>query len=269
MTEGKQLNGKLAAYKGPVKLIESPWNKDGKVFAAVSCRGDIGQDSYHGLNLAMHVGDEESRVLVNRMRLAESLDADLSWHWLDQVHGTKVVEVQSDYSAQSPLPEADALVTSSARQACCVLTADCLPVFFYSRELMRVAVAHAGWRGLAAGVLEATLAEFGGRVESVSVWFGPAIGPCHFEVGEEVYTQFLNAANNEETAASLAAAFVPSSHENRFMADLVALATARLKMAGVRDLSGGNLCTYCDPNSFYSFRREPVCGRMASLIYIK
>ena len=249
-----------------IELLEAPWNAKGDIFAAVTLRGASGGrvEGYQGFNLAQHVGDRPERVADNREALAGLLDADLEWHWLDQVHGSDVIVV-SEETRSGSLPKADALVTSSRQQACCILTADCLPVFFYSRSLRRVAVAHAGWRGLAGGVLEATLAEFDQDPSSVSVWFGPAIGPCHFEVGEDVRRAFLAKSHVPDSDA----AFSPTGRDGKYMADLTRLARSRLLAAGVSDISGDELCTYCSESEFYSYRREAKSGRMLSVIYIK
>lgn len=255
-----------------VELIESPWNADGEVFAAVSCRGLLADESaslqpgLRGLNLARHVGDSAARVEANRETLALRFADRLDWHWLEQVHGTEVADL--DCTA-GPAKTADAAVSSTPKRVCGILTADCLPVFFYSRAEKRVAVAHAGWRGLAGGVLEATLGRFAGAASQISVWLGPAIGPCHFEVGAEVRETFLESAASTQAKQAIAAAFVASKEQGKFQADLYALASQRLLSAGVQSIQGGGLCTFCDAERFYSYRREPECGRMLSMIYIK
>jgi uncharacterized protein, YfiH family len=156
---------------------------------------------------------------------------------------------------------ADACWTDVRRRACAVLTADCLPVLFCDRRGERVAAAHAGWRGLAGGVLENTLAALRVPPEEVLVWLGPAIGPHAFEVGPEVRQAFL------EGHAEAAVAFVPSVNGGRFMADLYALARLRLAASGVRSVHGGGFCTYSDPR-FYSYRRNARTGRFASLVWL-
>ncbi len=251
-----------------IELLESPWNREGDVFAAVTLRSLSNGEanaSYAGANFACHVGDSVEAVAENREALQAFLGGGLTWHWLDQVHGTRVYDV--DASTQEPI--ADAATTASHSQVCAVLTADCLPVFFYSPNEGRVAVAHAGWRGLSQGVLEATLASFKSRSSDVRVWFGPAIGRCHFEVGEEVELAFLNAAKTDELKTKISAAFEHNSKPGKAQADLYALARDRLQALGVIDIEGGDLCTFCEPQRFYSYRRDSVCGRMLSLIYIK
>ncbi len=255
-----------------IELIESPWNVDGEIFAAVSCRGDLSlhsaclEQGFRGLNLAMHVGDMIDRVSANREALAAQFPNELHWHWLDQVHGTDVANL--DLEADVAMT-ADAAVSSTPNRVCGVLTADCLPVFFYSPREKRVAVAHAGWRGLVSGVLESTLAHFEAPASQLSVWLGPAIGSCHFEVGDEVREIFLNSNDSARVKDDIAQAFVPAKEAGKFNADLYALAALRLGSAGVQEIVGGEFCTHCDADRFYSYRREPVCGRMLSMIYIK
>jgi len=157
---------------------------------------------------------------------------------------------------------ADASWSETPGEACAVLTADCLPVLFCDRAASRVAVAHAGWRGLAGGVLETTLEALAIRAEDVLVWLGPAIGPAAFEVGGEVREAFV------ARHPAAAAAFVPSRNEGRFMADLYQLARIRLAAVGVEAVYGGGLCTFSDPR-FYSYRRASRTGRFASLIWLE
>ncbi|MEZ5491503.1 MAG: peptidoglycan editing factor PgeF [Gammaproteobacteria bacterium] len=222
-------------------------------------RGDFG-----GLNLATHVGDEAADVASNRDLLVRELDAAVSLQWLDQVHGTDVVQARRDSQAR----RADAVITTERNLACCVLTADCLPVFFASQQGDAVGVAHAGWRGLAAGILENTLSAFPAPPAETAVWLGPAIGPCHFEVGGEVREAFLGAASGALRAA-LHECFQAVPGQDKYLANLYGLATARLQQQGVQAISGGGFCTYCDADQFYSFRRRARTGRMASLIYLK
>jgi len=284
-----------------VELIESPWNADGQVFAGVTLRGvSAGKGGFTGFNFADHVGDNVERVAQHRTLIANQVlnnlksapktlsqvqneapsvdlqrrrgaaEHGLSWHWLNQVHGTSVHEINTftQVSARE-CPEADAVVTHIPRQVCCILTADCLPVFFYNPTTSQVALAHAGWRGLAEGVLEATVRAMGGEASVIQVWFGPAIGPCHFEVGAEVRNQFSAASESAENLRAVQAAFTPSKNAGKFMADIYALAVIKLKTLGIRAISGAGRCTFCEPECFYSFRREAESGRLLSLIFIK
>ena len=284
-----------------VELIESPWNDDGQVFAGVTLRGEsAGKSGFTGFNFADHVGDNVERVAQHRTLIANQVfnnlksapktlsqiqkeapsvdlqrrrgtaEHGLSWHWLNQVHGTAVHEIDRiPQVSVGECPEADAVVTRIPRQVCCILTADCLPVFFYNPTTSQVALAHAGWRGLAEGVLEATVRAMGGEASAIQVWFGPAIGPCHFEVGAEVRNQFSAASESAESLTAIHAAFTPSKNAGKFMADIYALAVIRLKTLGIRAISGAGLCTFCEPERFYSFRREAESGRLLSLILIK
>ena len=160
--------------------------------------------------------------------------------------------------------EADAIYTQQPGLACAVLTADCLPVLFCAGNGTEIAVAHAGWRGLLAGVLEATLAHF--RHPSVSAWLGPAIGPCHFQVGPEVRAAFIEAAHQDDRESTSPA--FQSCAGDRWMGDLYALARIRLGRAGITAIAGESQCTVCDPQRWYSYRRDGVTGRFATLIMI-
>lgn len=216
-------------------------------------RGGYSQGVWAGLNLATHVGDLPETVQANRRWLREYLPAEP--HWLNQVHGTACA-----IAGQSPQDTcADASVGLAAQQLCVVMTADCLPVLFCSRDGQAVAAAHAGWRGLLAGVLETTVAQMQVAPSEVLAWLGPAIGPQAFEVGDEVRAAFV--------AESPAAAGAFSAHGNKWLADLYALARQRLQRAGVNAVYGGGLCTFSQPEDFYSYRRDGVTGRMASLIW--
>ena len=212
-----------------------------------------------GFNLAAHVGDQIESVMQNRSRLDHYLPG--APQWLTQVHGTQVL----DLGVPQNTLVADACFTTQANIVCAVQTADCLPVLFCDAKTNGVAAAHAGWRGLVNGVLENTLAkmfEAGAEPDNITIWLGPAIGPDQFEVGAEVRQQFINA----DPCAD--AAFVPSDTQNgKFYADIYQLARLRLQRAGVYRIFGGNCCTVSEPEKFYSYRRDGVTGRMASLIW--
>ncbi len=210
-----------------------------------------------GLNLGTHVGDDARRVAINRNLLRELLPNDPIW--LTQVHGNKVVDAEQSRSGA----EADAIISSGKNLVCCIQTADCLPVLFCATDGNAVGAAHAGWRGLASGVLENTIDRmFAAGAQDLIAWMGPAIGPQRFEVGEEVRAAFT------DKDARAAAAFQPfPGREGKYKADIYALARLRLQDAGVQQVFGGGLCTVSDPQ-FYSYRRDHVTGRMASLIWI-
>jgi len=207
------------------------------------------------MNLGLHVGDESSAVQVNRARMHERLGARPVF--LDQVHGTNTVQIHQDTPDAC---RADGAITRETDLACTVMVADCLPVLLTDRQGALVAAAHAGWRGLLAGVIEATIR--GMRVPDgrLLAWLGPAIGPSAFEVGDEVRSAFLAA---DDAALSC---FVPSPG-GRWLADLYGLARQRLAAAGVSQVSGGDCCTYADGGRFFSYRRDGVTGRMATLIW--
>jgi hypothetical protein len=210
----------------------------------------------HGGNLATHVGDDAAAVAANRRCLRETLHLPAEPAWLEQVHGTAVAVLP-----RIDAGPADAAVTFTPGHVCAVLVADCLPVFLASRAGDRVGVAHAGWRGLAAGVIEATVAALDCEPESLVAWLGPSIGPAAFEVGAEVREVFV------DRDAGAAGAF-RAGLNGRYLADLPALARRRLAALGIRDVRGGGLCTHGDPTRFYSYRRDGVTGRMAALAWL-
>jgi YfiH family protein len=217
-----------------------------------------------GFNLGVHVGDAPALVAQNRALLRAALPGEPCW--LSQVHGVAVAD------AALPHPtvlEADASIASVAGAVCLVQTADCLPVLFSDREGRVVGAAHAGWRGLAAGVLQETVAAMqAAGAGEILAWLGPAIGPNQFEVGAEVRAAFLADAGGD--AAAVHAAFQPQAgREGKFLADIYALARIALHRVGVVRVSGGEFCTVSDAASFYSYRRDGVTGRQASLIWIK
>lgn len=233
------------------------WPAPPQVRALVTTRGGgLSAPPFETFNLGSHVGDAAQAVAANRTRLRTLLPGEPCW--LNQVHGVAVVEADD---AQG-VPEADAAVARRPGRVCAVLTADCLPVLFCDRAGSVVAAAHAGWRGLAAGVLEATVARMEVPTQQVIAWLGPAIGPAAFEVGGEVREAFIS----QDVAA--AAAFVPGVR-GKWMADLFRLARQRLARAGVSSVHGGDLCTHADRTRFYSFRRDGVTGRFASLIWLE
>jgi len=181
--------------------------------------------------------------------------------WLQQVHGTEVVA-----AGTAAAPVADACWTGRAQLACAVLTADCLPVLFCDRAGSTVAAAHAGWRGLAAGVLEAAVAAMPVSPGDLLAWLGPAIGPRAFEVGEDVRIAFVDAVDYADLKSRVAGCFTPASRAAHFHADLYGLARLRLAGAGVTEVYGGEHCTFTEKDAFFSYRRDGKTGRMASLI---
>lgn len=257
---------RMDAVMAELPLLIPDWPAPANVHAVVTTRGGgVSQPPWDSLNLGLHVGDDPAHVQANRARLLYALDRmapAATPQWLEQVHGTAVVEADPDPSRrQANTPRADAVYTQAARLPCVVMTADCLPVFFCDRAGTRVAVAHAGWRGLCDGVLEATVATFP-VAAGVLAWMGPAIGPDAFEVGEEVRAAFL--AHD----AAAVPHFRPSPNAGRWLADLYGLARLRLEKAGVAQVAGGGLCTFSDGARFFSYRRDGRTGRMASVIWL-
>ncbi|MGE8500095.1 MAG: peptidoglycan editing factor PgeF [Pseudomonas sp.] len=239
----------------PHDWLVPDWPAPSRVRACTTTRlGGISATPFDTLNLGDHVEDDPQSVVVNRQRLVSQLGCQPAW--LRQVHGVVVAEADP-----GTVVEADASWTNLPGVACTVMTADCLPALFCDQAGTRVAAAHAGWRGLAAGVLESTLDSLGCAPEDVLVWLGPAIGPQAFEVGAEVRDVFL--AQHLHAAD----AFVPSANAGRFMADIYQLARIRLAARGVTAVYGGGLCTYSDPR-FFSYRRASRTGRFASLIWL-
>lgn len=249
-----------------MELIEADWPAPPGLRACVTTRrSGSSSGPYTACNLGEHVGDEPDHVAANRRDLQASLDGVEAIQWLRQVHGTQVYCPRDRRSAT--VPEADAIVTRQAGLACAVLTADCLPVCLAAADGSTVAVAHAGWRGLASGVLERTVQAMDAEPATLLAWLGPAIGPCHFEVGEEVRTAFLSGVP-EWFQADIAAAFRPAGEAGKWWADLYALARQRLRRAGVGQCFGGGFCTFCDQTRFYSYRRDGEhTGRFATLVY--
>jgi YfiH family protein len=219
--------------------------------------GGVSTGVYGSLNLGDHVGDAPGRVARNRALLRTALALPAEPQWLNQVHGCTVVQTGGLVTTG---PDADAAITCRPGSVCAVLTADCLPLLICDRQGRRVAAVHAGWRGMAAGVIEATLGALGAPFGDFMAWLGPAIGPAAFEVGPEVRAAFL--AADPEVASAFQA-----GPDGKWFADLFALARHRLARAGVTQVYGGTACTYSDPERFFSYRRDGVTGRMASLIW--
>ena len=244
-------------------MIIPDWPAPPSVIATVTTRpGGVSEGPYQAMNTATHVGDDPARVAENRRLLRQQLQLPSEPKWLTQVHGTQVVDAET----VAGKVDADAAFTTRSGVVCVVQTADCLPVFFCNTEGTRVAVAHAGWAGLVAGVLEAAAACFAPG-DNVLAWLGPAISQPCFEVGEEVREAYLGAADSS-SRDSTARAFMPSDRPGHWRADLYQLARIRL-LAQAVTVYGGGLCTFRDSERFFSYRRDGVTGRMASLIYIK
>ncbi|WP_024619499.1 peptidoglycan editing factor PgeF [Pseudomonas kilonensis] len=232
------------------------WPAPARVKACVTTRaGGVSLAPFDSLNLGDHVGDDPAAVAENRRRLTDQFA--ITPAWLQQVHGIAVVEADP-----AQVATADASWTDTPGIACTAMTADCLPVLFCNRAGTRVAAAHAGWRGLANGVLEATLDSLAVPADEILAWLGPAIGPQTFEVGPEVREAFI------AQLPQAAQAFTASPNAGKFLADIYTLARLHLAARGVTAVYGGGLCTVTDPR-FFSYRRNPRTGRFASLIWIE
>ncbi|MDT3735514.1 MAG: peptidoglycan editing factor PgeF [Denitratisoma sp.] len=237
--------------------IAPDWPAPAQVRALVTTRaGGASEGPYASMNLAAHVGDNAAAVAENRRRLRAHVPAEPLW--LSQVHGVSVVRAEDAVEGA----EADAAFARRAGRVCAVLTADCLPVLLCDDAGTVVCAAHAGWRGLAGGVLEAAVHAMDVPPARLMAWLGPAIGPRAFEVGAEVREAFLAHAPGATTA------FTPKAN-GKWLADLYRLAELRLNALGLSRVFGGGYCTYSEAERFYSFRREKATGRMASLIWME
>lgn len=240
-----------------IAFIVPEWPAPARVRAMITTRaGGVSRDAYASLNLGDHVGDDAAAVAQNRARIAVHLpDAPL---WLRQVHGTDIADARSARSGC----EADASIAREPGRVLAVLTADCLPVLLADDTGRAIAVAHAGWRGLAAGVIERTVNALSLEPARLLAYLGPAIGPGAFEVGDDVRQAFLAAD------ADAAAAFVPGT-TGKWYANLYLLARQRLARLGTARVFGGEFCTHREADRFFSHRRDRVTGRMASLIWLE
>ena len=250
-------------------LLLPDWQLPSGIFACVTTRqGGCSKPPCDSFNLGTHVGDCADAVALNRTHLQALLQhhtglAQVPVQWLQQVHGTEVFEVADAAGVLIP-PVADAVYTRTGGIACAVLTADCLPVLFCTDDGTEVAVAHAGWRGLLNGVLERSVQQFAAPPARIRAWLGPAIGACHFQVGAEVRSQFIDQAAAGTEAATDAA--FDGGAQGKCFADLYALARLRLQGAGVLQIAGSQRCTVCDAGNWFSYRRDGATGRFATLI---
>ena len=240
-----------------IEWIAAEWPAPSGIVAGTTLRkGGASAGAYASLNLAAHVGDAENAVRENRRRFTAACRLPAEPRWLAQVHGTTVAEAETC----GTLPEADAIVAATPGAVCAVLTADCLPVLFTSEDGAEIGAAHAGWRGLGNGILEATLSRLATPPSHLMAWFGPAISQGAFEVGDEVRAFFL------ERDPEAAAGFTPNDR-GRWHADLYFLAALRLRRAGLTRIYGGGRCTFGEPEAFFSYRRDGGCGRMATFVF--
>ncbi len=243
--------------------ISPEWPAPANVGAFMTSRaGGVSRPPYDSFNTATHVGDDPAAVAENRRLLRQDLPAEPLW--LNQVHGAGVARFPA-----AGVPDADASVAFQPGQVCVVQTADCLPVLFCDKAGTVVAAAHAGWRGLAGGVLEETVKAMGVAPDRILAWLGAAIGPDAFEVGEEVRESFVSRHALAGVAFRPALPGTLDEAPRKWMADIQALARIRLAAVGVEQVYGGGLCTFKGRERFFSYRRDQATGRMASLIWLK
>lgn len=248
-------------------FIYPQWPAPPGVNVAITTRhGGSSEGPWQSFNLGVHVGDDLERVLSNRRTLYRSLNlAPERCCWLDQVHGLKVLDLDGMGVTRAT---ADGAVTRDPGRPCIVLTADCLPVLLCTRNGDVVAASHCGWRGLAKGILRDTLVAMAAPAEQVMAYLGPAIGRDYFIVGEEVLEAFCRDAIDARHGQAVEQYFTPILRGKKYRADLYGLARAELHALGVEAIYGGDRCTYTEGAQFYSYRREGVTGRMASLIWL-
>ena len=247
--------------------LDADWPAPPGVRAVTTTRLGLGvsQAPFDSFNLGIRCGDAADAVIENRRQLEVALGLPSSPCWLRQVHGVEVARFDAPppaKAAEEAEPDADAAVTSTPGTVLAILTADCLPVVFAARDGSEVAAAHAGWRGLADGMLEATVAAMNTPADDVVAWLGPAAGPDAYEIGVDVFDAFVS----RDAGASVA--FAPT-RPGHWKVDLYALARRRLAAIGVTDVHGGNLCTISDPARFFSHRRDQRSGRIATLAWIE
>ena len=244
----------------PSPWLQPEWDAPARVRALVTTRaGGVSQPPWDSFNLGLRAGEEAVTVHANRAMLRRHLPAEPAW--LHQVHGATVVDA-ADVAATGSEPQADASFAGQSSVVCAVLVADCMPVLLADREGTCVGVAHAGWRGMSGGVIESLLARMPVAPAQLSAWLGPAIGPSHFEVGDDVRTAFT------QDDAEAVAAFVPyPGRPGKWLCNLERLARRRLAQAGVSRVFGGGMCTVSEPR-FYSYRRDRTTGRMGAFIWL-
>ena len=259
-----------------IELIAPEWDAPTNIGAVMTTRrGGVSAAPWDSLNTGVHVGDSPAAVLENRVRVRKEGRLPSEPVWLEQVHGTSVVELDAaniprtanaEQLMESRRPRADAAVTRQPGVVCAIQVADCMPVLFAARDGSVVGAAHAGWRGLASGVLGATVAAMGSEPEGIIAWLGPAIGRENFEVGDDVMAAFVDTAASDQRTQTLAA-FMRKAN-GKWLCDLDAIARLRLSAIGVTQVVGSGLCTVADAQRFYSYRRDGQTGRMAALIWL-
>ncbi len=245
--------------------ITPAWPAPASVRACITTRaGGVSLAPYASNNLGDHVGDSPAHVARNRANLRQQLGLACEPQWLAQIHGVKVVQASGDGRVRT----ADGSYSHQPQQPCLVMTADCLPILLCDKAGTQVAALHCGWRSLAKGICARGVARFSAPPGELMAYLGPAISQPHFEVGIDVLDAFFKGARSYTQQEQIAAAFVAGERPLHFYADIYALARAELQALGVKDIYGGDDCTYADPARFYSYRRDKTTGRMASLIWL-
>jgi len=246
-------------------IIIPQWPAPKNVRAGITTRkGGVSITPYDSNNMGLHVGDDPERVKENRENLCSQLELVKAPQWLEQVHGVKVIDAKADALVRT----ADGCYTRDVNQACVVMTADCLPILLCDNSGTQVAAIHCGWRSLAKGITERALKKFNCAPQSILAYLGPTISQLHFEVGVDVLEAFFKAARNADHADAIAKSFISARRPLHFYADIYALARAELNALGVANIYGGDYCTYTQTENFYSYRRDKITGRMASLIWL-
>lgn len=241
-----------------IETIQANWQAPPSISACCTTRrGGVSRVPFDSLNLGLHVGDRDLDVIENRRLLREALALPSQPCWINQVHGVHAVTLERDSSR-----DADAAITREPGKVAVVMTADCMPVLVCNRAGSEVAAIHAGWRGLQAGVIEAAISAMHSSPQQLLAWIGPSISQASFEVGDEVRRAFIDRDARAQTCFS-------ANRPGHWLCDLAALAEAALRAIGVSEVARAPYCSYGDADLFYSYRRENVTGRMASLIWIK
>lgn len=239
-----------------MSIIKPNWSIPNNVEALYTTRSEgVSQKPWDGFNLATHVDDQVNDVLKNRAILLEKAKLAHEPEWLNQTHSIDVAQLDG-----SKIRDADAAITKQIGQVAVVLTADCLPLLICNQQGNEVAAIHAGWKGMLDGIITKTIKKMQSKPSELTVWLGPAISQKYFEVGDEVRQQFCDAYSN------VAQYFIPN--KDKYMADLYGLAKEQLQQMGIQSIHGGEFCSFADNDKFYSYRRDGVTGRMASLIWI-
>jgi len=240
-----------------IETIHANWQAPSSIHACCTTRRGGGSVApFDSFNLGLHVGDRDTDVIENRRLLRESLALPSEPCWINQTHGVHVVTLEQDSDR-----DADAAITREPGKVAIVMTADCLPILVCNRAGSEVAAIHAGWRGLQAGVIEATIAALHSPAQDLMAWIGPGISQDCFEVGDDVHAAFIDRLANAQACFS-------ANRPGHWLCDLAGLAESVLRTAGIDEVTRAPYCSYSDADLFYSYRREPVTGRMASLIWI-